>query len=96
VDRLLVQLGLVKQAKILKALRQISGLPNASAAESPSGLEAEELLAPGFSERTGVVVHQIRDSGITFRMSGLLAQADLQEISERCAGMPFEFQLSPV
>ena len=96
VDRLLVQLGLVKQTKIIKALRQISGLATASAAEGPSGLEAEELLAPGFAERTGVVVHQIRDSGITFRISGLLSQADLQEISERCAGMPIEFQLSPV
>lgn len=96
VDRLLVQLGLVKQIKILKALRQISGLVTASPTESPSGLEAEELLAPGFGERTGVVVHQIRDSGITFRISGLLSEADLHEITERCAGMPLEFQLSSV
>jgi adsorption protein B len=95
VDRLLIQLGLVKQAKVFKALRQISGLATANASEKPTGLEAEELLSPGFSERTGVVVHQIRDSGIIFRISGLLSEADLNELTERCAGMPLEFQLTP-
>jgi hypothetical protein len=96
VDRLLIQLGLVKQPKVLKALRQTSGLAMASGSEKPVGLEAEELLCPGFSERAGVAVQQIRDSGIIFRINGLLSEADLHEITERCAGMPFEFQLSPV
>jgi adsorption protein B len=96
VDRLLIQLGLVKQPKVLKALRQISGLATANGSEKPVGLEAEELLCPGFSERAGVAVHQIRDSGIIFRISGLLSEADLHEITERCTGMPFEFQLSPI
>jgi len=96
VDRLLVQLGLVKQPEVTKALRQISGLSTTSGAGKPVGLEAEELLAPGFSDRTGVFVHQIRDSGITFRMDSLLTEADLQELGERCAGMPVEFQINPV
>ena len=96
VDRLLVQLGLVKQAEVIKALRQISGLSTAAEIAQPAGLEAEELLSPGFSERTRVVVHHIRDTGITFRVGGLLAQADLQEICERCAGMPVQFQIDPV
>jgi hypothetical protein len=96
VDRLLIQLGLVKQPKVLKALRQMSGLAMANGSEKPVGLEAEELLCPGFSERTGVAVHQIRDSGIIFRISGLLSEPDLHEITERCAGMPLEFQLSSV
>jgi hypothetical protein len=96
VDRLLIQLGLVKQPKVLKALRAISGLATANGIDKPAGLEAEELLSPGFSQRTGVAVHQIRDSGITFRISGLLSETDLHEITERCAGMPLEFQLSSV
>jgi hypothetical protein len=96
VDRLLVQLGLVKQAELIKALRQISGLSTAAEIGKPVGLEAEELLSPGFSDRTGVVVHQIRNTGITFRMGGLLSEADLQEICERCSGMPVEFQINPI
>jgi hypothetical protein len=96
VDRLLIQLGLVKQAKILKALRHISGLATAQNSDEPIGLEAEELLAPGFSERTGVSVYQVRDTGIIFRISGILSAADLREINERCIGMPFEFQLKPL
>lgn len=96
VDRLLVQLGLVKQSDVIRALRQVSGLSTATEAENPVGLEAEELLSPGFSERTGLVVHQIRDAGITFRTGGLLAEVDLQEVAERCAGMPIEFQINPV
>ena len=96
VDRLLIQLGLVKQPKVLTALRQISGLATANGSEKPLGLEAEELLCPGFSERAGVAVQQIRDSGIIFRINGLLSESDLHEITERCAGMPFEFQLSPI
>jgi hypothetical protein len=74
----------------------MSGLAMANGSEKPVGLEAEELLCPGFSERTGVAVHQIRDSGIIFRISGLLSEPDLHEITERCAGMPLEFQLSSV
>ncbi|MEI8294287.1 MAG: glycosyltransferase [bacterium] len=94
VDRLLIQLGLAKAPKVLKALRQISGLATVAESLEPNGLEAEELLAPGFSERTGAIVHQIRDSGITFRIAGLLAESDLREIATRCAGMPLEFQLN--
>jgi len=96
VDRLLIQLGLVKQTKILKALRHISGLATAQNSDEPIGLEAEELLAPGFSERTGASVSQIRDTGIIFRISGILSATDLREINERCIGMPFEFQLKPL
>jgi hypothetical protein len=94
VDRLLIQLGLVNPRGVLRAMRQISGLATVAETEDPVGLEAEEVLAPGFSERTGVAVHHIRDSGITFRIGGLLAESEMLEISTRCAGMAFEFQLN--
>jgi len=93
VDRLLVQLGLVNKKQLFQAMRQTSGLEVAQAGDAPIGLEAEELLAPGFAARSGIVIHQIRDDGITFRLTNLPSESDLIEVTERCAGMPVSFKI---
>jgi adsorption protein B len=95
VDRLLIQLGLVSKKQRQQALRQTTGLEFASTAEPPIGLEAEELLAPGFGCQSGLAVHQIRDTGITFRLIGLPTRKEIHEVMERCTGMPLKFELDP-
>ena len=92
-DRLLVQLGLVNKKQLFQAMRQTSGLEVAQAADAPIGLEAEELLAPGFAARSGIIIHQIRDDGITFRITNLPSENDLIEVTERCVGMPVSFKI---
>jgi len=92
-DRLLLQLGLVNKKQLFQAMRQTSGLEVAQAGDAPIGLEAEELLAPGFAARSGIVIHQIRDDGITFRLTNLPSENDLIEVTERCAGMPVSFKI---
>jgi hypothetical protein len=92
-DRLLVQLGLVNKKQLFQAMRQTSGLEVAQAGDAPIGLEAEELLAPGFAARSGIAIHQIRDTGITFRLANLPSENDLIEVMERCAGMPVSFEI---
>jgi len=96
VDRLLIQLGLVSKQQMQQALRQTTGLELASTAEPPFGLEAEELLAPGFGRQSGLAVHQIRDTGITFRLIGLPIREEIREVMERCSGMPLKFELDPI
>ena len=96
VDRLLIQLGLVSRKQMHQALRQTTGLDLAYQTEPPAGLEAEELLAPGFGRQSGLAVHQIRDAGITFRLIGLPTREEIREVMERCSGMPLKFELEPV
>ena len=79
-----------------QALRQTTGLDLAYQTEPPAGLEAEELLAPGFGRQSGLAVHQIRDAGITFRLIGLPTREEIREVMERCSGMPLKFELEPV
>ena len=94
-DRLLLQLGLISRKQMVQAIRQTSGLQVAEALEHPTGLEAEELLAPGFSQSSGISIHQIRDDGITFRVTNLPTEDDIRELMERCAGMPLKFEFDP-
>lgn len=96
VDRLLIQLGLVSKKQMHQALRQTTGLDVATDTETTPGLEAEELLAPGFGRLSGFAVHQIRDAGITLRIKGLPTREEIREVMERCTGMPIKYELNPV
>ncbi len=95
VDRLVVRFGLAKRATVLQALRRTGGLETATDNDHHGDPRASALLAPGFSRRTGAVVHDLSPDGATIRLEGLLAAPDLAELHTRCDGLPVRFELFP-
>lgn len=95
VDRLVVQFGLARRGHVLNALRRVGGMETAPDNDHHGDPRAKSLLAPGFSRRTGVVVHELTRRGATMRLDGLLAVRDLAEIHARCETLPVRFELFP-
>jgi hypothetical protein len=95
VDRLIVQFGLAKRGQVLQALRRVGGLETSADNDHHVDPLASALLAPGFSRRTGVVVHDLSPDGATIRFEGLLAAPDLAELHDRCEGLPVRCELFP-
>jgi len=95
VDRLVVQFGLAKRGQVLQALRRAGGLETAADNDHHGDPRAATLLAPGFSRRTGAVVHSLSAEGATIRLEGLLAAPDLAELHARCEGLAVRFELFP-
>jgi len=93
IDRLLVQLGLANRKQVFSALRRSSGVDGAADNDHRSAPGCEGLLAPGFSARTGVVVHHVDGDGVVLRLSGMLSHSEQREIFERCEGWPLRFEL---
>ncbi len=93
VDRLLVQLQAVTSRQVWDVLKNSGGLNSPlSGPRARTGSE-ETLLAPGFSERTGITVNCMDEDGIGFHIRGIPDPADLAEVYERCAGAPCSFEL---
>ena len=93
IDRLLVQLGLANRKQVFSALRRSGGVDAAADNDHRSAPGCEGLLAPGFSARTGVIVHHIDGDGVVLRLSGMLSSPELAEVVERCNGWPLRFEL---
>ena len=93
-DRLLLQLDIVSRKQLWEGLHATSGLDVTSNTREPSEEGISELLAPGFADRTGIFVSEIRVSGPVFGLRQLPCEADLAEIFERCdsAGATFELE----
>ena len=92
-DRLLVQLGLANRKQVFNALRRVGGVDAAADNDHRAAPGSDGLLAPGFSSRTGVIVHRLDSDGVVLRLSGMLSPEELGEIFERCAGSPLRFEL---
>ena len=92
-DRLLVQLGLANRKQVFNALRRSGGVDAAADNDHRPAPGYEGLLAPGFSSRTGVIVHHVDADGVVLRLSGMLSSEELGEIFERCEGFPLRFEL---
>jgi len=93
IDRMLVQLGLVNRKQVFNALRRSGGVDAAADNDHRCAPGCESLLAPGFSARTGVVVHHLDGDGVVLRLSGMLSNSERSEIFERCDGWPIRFEL---
>jgi adsorption protein B len=93
IDRLLVQLGLANRKQVFNALRRSGGVDAAADNDHRCVRGCEGLLAPGFSTRTGVVVHHVDEDGLVLRLSGMLSSLERSEIFERCEGWPLRFEL---
>jgi len=94
-DRLLVQLGLANRKQVFNALRRVGGVDAAADNDHHPAPGSDGLLAPGFSARTGVIVHRMDRDGVVLRLSGMLSPEELAEIFERCEGCPLRFELLP-
>jgi hypothetical protein len=92
-DRMLVQLGLANRKQVYNALRRCGGVDVAADHDHQVARGCEDLLAPGFSAKTGVVVHHLDEDGLVLRLSGMLAPSELREIFDRCEGWPLRFEL---
>ncbi|MFZ4776197.1 MAG: glycosyltransferase [Terrimicrobiaceae bacterium] len=93
VDRLLVQLQTVTSRQVWDVLKNSGGLSSPLSGPRPSTGRTEGLLAPGFSERTGITAYCLDEDGICFRLHGIPDPADLVEVFERCTGAPCSFEL---
>ena len=93
IDRLLVQLGLANRKQVFSALRRSSGIDSADDNDHRCAPGCEGLLAPGFSARTGVVVHRVDGDGVVLRLSGMLSDPERSEVFERFEGWPIRFEL---
>ena len=92
-DRLLLQLNIISREQLREALRATSGLETGKATHEPPAGNISELLAPGFSERSGILVSEIRISGPVFTLRQLPTESDLIELYERCDGAGAKFEL---
>ncbi|MCX6965509.1 MAG: glycosyltransferase [Verrucomicrobia bacterium] len=92
-DRMLVQLGLANRKQVYNALRRCGGVDVAADHDHQVARGCEDLLAPGFSAKTGVVVHHLDGDGLVMRLSGMLSPSELREIFDRCEGWPLRFEL---
>lgn len=93
VDRLLVQLQAVTSRQVWDVLKNSGGLLSPLSGPRTSLGAAETLLAPGFSEKSGITVFGLDGDGISFHLRGIPDPADLLEVFERCAGAPCSFEL---
>lgn len=89
VDALLEQLGLIGREQALRALKRSSKLP----AARPAPGDTNEMLAPGFTERTGARVLEPQSDGLVMIIERLLAEDDLREIHRRCGHAPLIFKI---
>lgn len=89
IDILLERLGLIGKEQAARALRRSSKLPTAR----PASNSADEMLAPGFAERTGTRVLHHRSDGLVLIMERLLAEDDLREIHRRCGHASLIFEI---